>query len=144
MEGGTEHDLLSLVNQESDKEDSKGVEEEKVVETASEGAETEEGIEKEPHTEHVQDSPKKGYYYILQQRDKNWHWCNFSLHMKLRNENAVIQHLPIVCVLFVVCVHVCTYMYVFHVLLLTAPGFGNSRKMDPVALKPPKQMVADR
>ena len=79
MEGGTEHDLLSLVNQESDKEDSKGVEEEKVVETASEGAETEEGIEKEPHIEHVQDSPKKGYYYTLQQSGREWHWCNFQL-----------------------------------------------------------------
>ena len=54
MEGGTEHDLLSLVNVESAEEESKELEEEKAEEKLSEKSETEEG------ENHGTDSPKKG------------------------------------------------------------------------------------
>ena len=60
MEGGTEHDLQSLVNPVPEKEDSKDVEEEKVEEKVGEIVETEEGNEKEPQENNVQESPKRG------------------------------------------------------------------------------------
>jgi hypothetical protein len=58
MEGGTEHDLLSLASSVADQEDRKDVKEEKEAENVEERAETEEGSEKEPHEENLQESPK--------------------------------------------------------------------------------------
>ena len=55
MEGGTEHDMLSLENSVSGKEECKDVEEKKVEEKLSEKSETEEGNEAES------DSPRKGF-----------------------------------------------------------------------------------
>jgi hypothetical protein len=58
MEGGTEHDLLSLTSSVADQEDRKDVKEEMVAENVEEKAEIEESSEKEPHEENLQESPK--------------------------------------------------------------------------------------
>ena len=60
MEGGTEHDLLSLTSSVADQEDRKDVKEEMVAENVEEKAEIEESSEKEPHEENLQESPKIG------------------------------------------------------------------------------------